>query len=1116
MFVLSSAAISGVGAVPLGEDIGYLSDSNVTQQSAGDDGANRAPTGVINVSESQTEIRGGAPNESVGWSVAPVGDVNGDGHDDLLVGAPSRGDENPGAAYLFYGPVTAANLSLADADVTILGESGGDRAGWSVDGGDVDGDGYADIVVGAPFNDEGGTDAGAVYVLYGGESMPDTVSLGVANAKLIGEANSSYAGFDVDVRSVSSPDVPGLLVGAPSSTEGQGPGTAYAVAAESLPESDSILPSSGEQTLSAIGAEFLGEANGDHAGWSVAWAGDIDADSAAEAMIGAPHRNRSDEERAGVAYLVEARASGSHGLSNASATFVGASANDNAGFSVAPASDMNGDGVADLIVGAPSNDSNGENAGAAYVFYGGGSLNETVSSSEANVTVHGERPGDRLGWSVGSAGDVDCDGYADVIVGAPYHGESGTSYVVYGRVSRGSFRAAKIVGRAAGDFAGTSVAGTSFADGDASDVIVGAPGSDTGGVDSGAVYLVRGGCEGDPATADSSTDARTADSGSGEFQSDDIATDDTGRDTRSVSQQGARDGEADRSEGGKAPGASESGETDTRDGQDAPGDGESDDDRGAEDPGDGSSGDDGDSGGEDGENAPDDGDSGEDDGDDGTERDEVTDRQHQRQSISVYQSQCQRQTDGEQHQSQEQGVRGGQSQSQDVGTVLLQSQYQDIDVVQNQCQYQGDGHNNVQRQRQVLRIVFRQNQSVDADGQSVSGDTQTQSQSFDSDQNQTQSQSESSQSQTQTQVFQVTFIQDQRKYEGENWSQTQSQRLNIDQNQDQRQGDGVNQSQTQQQNVRIIYQGQEQEQTDGGNQGQTQNQSVNETQNQSVNETQNQSVNASGNQSQTQGQSVSASQRQHQHQSGGAQNQTQNESIEVDQAQSQDQQDTDQNQTQDQSVSVDQSQNQSQGNETPNQTQNQSQSAELEQNQSESGGENQTQNQSQSAELEQNQTQNQTWTNSSESQNASVDVQQNQTQNQTDGNNTQTQDESISADQKQSQSQNDTNYALSLQQIENCGTTCREATGTLTNEGSETRQDVTVTTKVLADGELLWSSEESVGTLNPGESHTSTRRVNLTYEDGTKIMANDGYVTVVVVVHSKSGTVQFSERRKVS
>ncbi|WP_158055320.1 FxLYD domain-containing protein [Halorussus halophilus] len=110
----------------------------------------------------------------------------------------------------------------------------------------------------------------------------------------------------------------------------------------------------------------------------------------------------------------------------------------------------------------------------------------------------------------------------------------------------------------------------------------------------------------------------------------------------------------------------------------------------------------------------------------------------------------------------------------------------------------------------------------------------------------------------------------------------------------------------------------------------------------------------------------------------------------------------------------------------------------------------------------------------------------------------------------------DTGYFLTIDNIEKCGSTCRDVTATLKNTGDQRRENVHVTTKVYADDDKIWTGEESVGTLEAGGTHTSTKRVKVGYIGGAKIKNNDGYVTIVTIVESDSGTTKFSERRKVA
>src|SRR6185436_13418728 len=116
-------------------------------------------------------------------------------NDDVLVGATNQGDRNEGAAYLVLGPVTGT-LDLALADAKLVGEEPDDLAGHSVsDAGDVDGDGHDDLLVGALGNDEGGSTAGAAYLVVG--PVTGTLDLSRADAKLVGEAPNDWCGISV-------------------------------------------------------------------------------------------------------------------------------------------------------------------------------------------------------------------------------------------------------------------------------------------------------------------------------------------------------------------------------------------------------------------------------------------------------------------------------------------------------------------------------------------------------------------------------------------------------------------------------------------------------------------------------------------------------------------------------------------------------------------------------------------------------------------------------------------------------------------------------------------------------------------------------------------------------
>ena len=167
------------------------------------DPALSAPGMDTDLSDSNASFWGEDADDGAGFSVAGAGDVNGDGYDDILIGARNNDDggSNAGQTYVIFGNESgwAMDTNLSKADASFWGEDEGDRAGWSVAGaGDVNGDGYDDILIGAYYNDEGGSNAGQTYLVLGkpsGWSM-DT-DLSKADASFIGEDAGDYSGWSV-------------------------------------------------------------------------------------------------------------------------------------------------------------------------------------------------------------------------------------------------------------------------------------------------------------------------------------------------------------------------------------------------------------------------------------------------------------------------------------------------------------------------------------------------------------------------------------------------------------------------------------------------------------------------------------------------------------------------------------------------------------------------------------------------------------------------------------------------------------------------------------------------------------------------------------------------------
>ncbi|MBL8582792.1 MAG: FG-GAP repeat protein, partial [Rhizobiaceae bacterium] len=406
------------------------------------------------------KIIGENAGDYAGHRVSSAGDVNGDGLGDLIVGAYANGagGDDAGAAYLVFGAATSpASIDLDDiaagiGGFRIIGEYPYDYAGYSVSSvGDINGDGFDDLVVGAYANDAGSYDAGAAYVVFGAATSPASVNLddiaaGNGGFKIIGENAGDYAGWSVS----SAGDVNGdgfgdLIVGAQlSPTGGLNAGAAYLVfGAATSPASIDL-----DDIAAGIGGfRIIGEYPYDYAGYSVSSAGDVNGDGFDDLIVGA-YGNDGGGTGAGAAYVVFGAATSPASVNlddiaagNGGFKIIGETINNFAGWSVSSAGDVNGDGFDDLIVGAYGNDAGGSYAGAAYLIFGTQTspvsidLND-IAAGNGGFKITGENAEDYAGQSVSSAGDVNGDGFDDLIVGAFANdaggNDAGAAYTIYG------------------------------------------------------------------------------------------------------------------------------------------------------------------------------------------------------------------------------------------------------------------------------------------------------------------------------------------------------------------------------------------------------------------------------------------------------------------------------------------------------------------------------------------------------------------------------------------------------------------------------------------------------------------------------------------------------------
>jgi hypothetical protein len=433
------------------------------------------------------EYAGIADEDYAGLHVGPAGDVNGDGHDDLLVGSWSDdADYQAGAAYLVLGSAAPASASLSTA-LVYTGEYMEDYASVVGAAGDVNGDGYDDFLVGAENNDNAGEAAGAAYLVLGG-ATPASATLTSALA-YTGEAGD-HAGLSVSsAGDVDDDGYDDFLVGGPYSSVGAtGGGVAFLVLGGSAPGSTDLS--------SAL--RYGAENSNDRVGASVSGAGDTDGDGYDDFVVGA-FFNSDGARYAGAAYLVLGDATPASASLSSAFEYTGESGSDYAGLCVSGAGDVNGDGYHDFLVGALGNNDSATDAGAAYLVLG--RVSPASASLSTAVEYRGESAGDFAGYSLSKAGDTDGDGYDDFVVGA-YSNDAaayaaGAAYLVLGTPSPASDRLAatlRYTGAGADELAGAAVGAAGDVDADGyDDFLVGAYAKSTAGSASGAAYLVLGG-----------------------------------------------------------------------------------------------------------------------------------------------------------------------------------------------------------------------------------------------------------------------------------------------------------------------------------------------------------------------------------------------------------------------------------------------------------------------------------------------------------------------------------------------------------------------------------------------------------------------------------------------
>ncbi len=414
-------------------------------------------------------------NANLGVSVSGAGDVNGDGYSDVIIGANKFDNgANTDEGRAFLYYGSINGLASSPASLLNPTNQAGAEFGISVStAGDINRDGYSDVIIGAHKYNDGFIDEGNAFVYYG-----SATGLGSSPNRILNDANQSGCNFGFSVACAGDVNGDGysdVAVGAPFFDDAANTDEGRVFVYYGSATGLGAAPGSLPNDADQAGAEF---------GYSVAGAGDVNGDGFSDIIIGAPMYDNGPFSNEGFVFIYHGSAAGLFG--NATSILHNANqAGAEMGFSVSSAGDINGDGYSDVIMGAPLY-TNGAAVNAGRTFVHLGSPAGVVGV--ASFVFTGTNSLDQFGYAVSTAGDVNGDGYGDVIIGSPFFDDvaitdEGNAFVYFGSATGLGISANSTPNDAnqSGCNFGLSVACAGDVNGDGfSDLIIGAPGYDDG------------------------------------------------------------------------------------------------------------------------------------------------------------------------------------------------------------------------------------------------------------------------------------------------------------------------------------------------------------------------------------------------------------------------------------------------------------------------------------------------------------------------------------------------------------------------------------------------------------------------------------------------------------